>query len=210
MPVMDVPRNWHDYSNNQGYQFSFYCDICRREYKCTYIASSAAKSAKMAHFAGDFLGGSLGSMVRNTNDHDHLSAKQRQEKDDAFARSWNEIQKLFRKCPRDYKWACCDCWNQDTNLCVTCSPRIGVEMAAEQSQVAVQQMRQQVHQTQQFHGDAQAKVGSQCPSCGQYVTGGGKFCNICGAMLAQPGCATCGFQNSPGAKFCGGCGAPLR
>ncbi len=210
MPILDVPHNWRDNSNQQGYQFSFHCDICGREYKCTYIASAAYKSSRTANIAGSFLGGALGRMVSNTNTSDSLSAKQRSEKDDAFGRSWNEIQKYFRKCPRDHQWICCDCWNADTNLCVTCSPRLGVEMAAAQSQVAVQQMHQAVSQSTQFHGDATQKVGSQCPSCGQYTTGGGKFCNFCGAIIAQPGCSTCGFQNAPNAKFCGGCGGPLK
>jgi rubrerythrin len=210
MPVLDVPHNWRDYSNDQGYQFSFHCDICGREYKCTYIASAAYKSSRTATLAGEFLGGTFGHIVSSSNSSDRLSAKQRAEKDDAFGRSWNEIQKYFRKCPRDHIWACCDCWNADSNLCVTCSPRLGVEMAAAQSQVAVQQMHQAVSQSTQFHGDATQKVGSQCPSCGQYTTGGGKFCNFCGAVIAQPGCPTCGFQNAPNAKFCGGCGGPLK
>jgi len=210
MPILDVPHNWRDNSNNQGYQFSFHCDICGREYKCTYIASQAAKSASTAHFASELLGGTLGYMVRQQSSGDQLSAKQRQEKDDAFGRSWAEIQPYFRKCPKDHRWACVDCWNPDTNLCVTCSPRLGVEMAAVQSEVAVQQMRQQVYQSKQFDGDVTKKVGAQCPSCHQYVTGGGKFCNFCGAMIAQSGCATCGHQNPPNAKFCGGCGAPVK
>jgi len=210
MPVMDVPRNWRDYSNQQGYQYAFHCDVCGREYKCTYISSQAYQSKRNSEFASQFIGGSLGWAVRQSSGGDSYSAKQREEKDAAFARSWAEVQHYFRKCPRDHTWACYDCWNQDVNLCTRCAPRVGVEMAAEQSQVAVQQMRQKVHQTQQFQGDATQKVGSQCPSCHQYVTGDGKFCNFCGAMMSQPGCTTCGKQNPPGARFCGGCGAALK
>lgn len=209
MAVHDVPRNWRDHSTTEGFQFSFYCDICRREYKSNFVRSKADKWGDAAKVTGSFLGGSLGRVMRSQGSKAHRSAGHSKEKDQAFKNAWAEVRKYFRKCPKDHKWACFDCWNADVNLCVKCAPRMGVEMASAQSKVAVQQMHQQVKHTKQFHGDASQKAGAQCPSCGKFVTGGGKFCNSCGAMLSQPGCPTCGHQNSPGSKFCGGCGGPL-
>jgi hypothetical protein len=49
--------------------------------------------------------------------------------------------------------------------------------------------------------------GAHCPSCGQSVRAGAKFCEKCGASMAAPTCAKCGATLSPGAKFCAGCGA---
>jgi hypothetical protein len=209
MAVIDVPRNWRDHSTTEGFQFSFYCDVCRREYKSTFIRSKTDRMGDVVKTFGSFLGGRTGSTMRSAGSKAHRSAGHSKEKDEAFAKAWNEIKQYFRKCPRDHAWVCFDCFNADTNLCVKCSPRVGVEMAAAQSQVAVQQMHKQVRQTQQFHGDASTKTVGVCPSCGHAVTGGGKFCNNCGAMLSQPGCPTCGAQNAPNAKFCNSCGQKL-
>ena len=48
--------------------------------------------------------------------------------------------------------------------------------------------------------------GSVCPSCGQSVPAGAKFCMNCGAKLVCPGC---GNPIMPGAKFCPNCGNKL-
>ncbi len=47
-----------------------------------------------------------------------------------------------------------------------------------------------------------------CPSCGQSVAEGAKFCPNCGAKLALE-CAECGAPVAPGAKFCSNCGKPV-
>ncbi|MBQ7196705.1 MAG: SPFH domain-containing protein, partial [Synergistaceae bacterium] len=45
--------------------------------------------------------------------------------------------------------------------------------------------------------------GAVCPSCGQPVIAGAKFCSNCGAKLV---CPNCGQALIPGAKFCPNCG----
>ena len=46
-------------------------------------------------------------------------------------------------------------------------------------------------------------TGAKCPSCGQPVIEGAKFCPNCGARLV---CSNCGNALIPGAKFCPNCG----
>ena len=48
--------------------------------------------------------------------------------------------------------------------------------------------------------------GAVCPSCGQPVIAGAKFCMNCGAKLV---CPKCGQALVPGAKFCMNCGQQL-
>ena len=48
--------------------------------------------------------------------------------------------------------------------------------------------------------------GSVCPSCGQAVPAGAKFCMNCGAKLV---CSNCGNPLIPGAKFCPNCGQKI-
>lgn len=45
-----------------------------------------------------------------------------------------------------------------------------------------------------------------CPSCGETVAGGARFCSHCGAKVRAV-CAQCGAELSPGARFCSECGA---
>ncbi len=55
---------------------------------------------------------------------------------------------------------------------------------------------------------APAPAGARCPSCGQAVRTGAKFCDSCGAPL-QANCSQCGAALRPGAKFCDSCGAKV-
>jgi len=48
-----------------------------------------------------------------------------------------------------------------------------------------------------------------CPSCGQPVAKGAKFCPNCGTKLVLE-CAECGTSIAPGAKFCSNCGKPVE
>ena len=49
-------------------------------------------------------------------------------------------------------------------------------------------------------------AGAVCPSCGQPVVSGAKFCMNCGAKLV---CPKCGNPIMQGAKFCMNCGQQL-
>ena len=48
-----------------------------------------------------------------------------------------------------------------------------------------------------------------CPSCGQPVKPGAKFCESCGARLSLT-CAQCGAEVRAGAKFCEQCGTKVE
>ncbi len=207
MPLMDLPKNWHDHSTGEGYQFSFSCDRCHRQYKSTFVRSKADRMGDVAGFLGrHVVGGALGYAMTDAGGRARSSGAQSKEKDAALQNSFAEVKRYFGKCPRDAAWVCTDCWNQQANLCIHCAPRLGVEMASAVAQVQVAQMRQAVANSQQFTGP----VGAQqalCPQCHQPASG--RFCNGCGAMLASPACPTCGANNAPNARFCGGCGGKL-
>jgi class 3 adenylate cyclase/tetratricopeptide (TPR) repeat protein len=47
-----------------------------------------------------------------------------------------------------------------------------------------------------------------CATCGNDNPAGAKFCNGCGASLAEA-CSSCGTSNTPGARFCSECGVSL-
>ena len=50
-----------------------------------------------------------------------------------------------------------------------------------------------------------------CPKCGSENPESGKFCNRCGAELAQANvCPKCGVENNEDARFCSNCGVELK
>ena len=74
-----------------------------------------------------------------------------------------------------------------------------------EEKIQAQDLTQGVNYTDQATG--------LCPSCHQ-ESGGGKFCQHCGAPLAAAPAATkrfcgnCGSELTGGIKFCGECGTP--
>ena len=81
----------------------------------------------------------------------------------------------------------------------------GMGMGGTFGQMAAQ-MGQYINNAQP-QPQAQPQAGaSVCPSCGQSVPAGAKFCSNCGAKLV---CPSCGQAIVPGAKFCSNCGHQL-
>jgi membrane protease subunit (stomatin/prohibitin family) len=105
------------------------------------------------------------------------------------------------------------CWNDDRGLCTTCAPKLDQEIAGMQAAAQIDQLNeaiQQVDWTKDVNYRDQA-VG-KCATCGG-ESGGGKFCQNCGAALAaapaatKKFCGNCGSQLG-GKPFCGECGTP--
>ena len=58
---------------------------------------------------------------------------------------------------------------------------------------------------------AQPAPAGFCPSCGNPITAGAKFCSNCGEKLQTASvCPKCGEPITPGAKFCMNCGEKLQ
>jgi hypothetical protein len=229
MAMKDVPRNWKDLSTPEGLQFHFFCDHCGQAYESRFVASKKAKWSKGFAVASGLFGalgmrtasqishvGADATDTRARDDHQYgagnywtghahyRTAGYEQEYDQAFDQAWAEAKPNFHKCPKCNAWSCNSCWNAEVSLCKQCAPILSVELAAARSQVQVQQMKQQVAQTQVFSGDVSGRQ-ALCPRCGA-LAGSGKFCNSCGSPIGAQACPQCGAQNNPGVKFCGGCG----
>jgi hypothetical protein len=102
------------------------------------------------------------------------------------------------------------CWNAGRGLCVTCAPKLDQEIAGLQAAAQVQQLNQKIQQedwTREVNVRDQGTAA--CPTC-HAESGGGKFCQHCGAPLAaSPAakrfCTNCGSALGS-APFCGECG----
>jgi predicted amidophosphoribosyltransferase len=96
---------------------------------------------------------------------------------------------------------------------VQCSPKIDQEISAIESEATIEQLRQKAMSEMDMTGGVQMKsvaAPTKCPSCGEEVAAGQKFCGECGTnVFAKPKCSSCGAEASPGTKFCGECGTKL-
>jgi hypothetical protein len=180
--------NIEDKSTEQGFQFIFKCEICGNGYESKFVPSEEARKKevfnKVSQFGGMFsshasLAGAMGGQAYQT-------PQWNKERDGALQKASTEAMTHFHQCPKCHKYVCDSDWDKDASLCVT--------DATEAKATATEQ--------------AKAAADAVCPKCGK-PSGGGKFCNNCGAPLGEVKCAACGAENQPGAKFCGGCGAKL-
>lgn len=219
MALQPFTDNYEDNSSEAGFQFTFYCDICREGYKTRFIESKSHKKAgflrglgRAVSLGGSLLGTSAGHTFERGADilserYQGMSPEWRKEYEEAFALAQNEAKEHFHRCPKCTKWVCENDWNEQQGLCTVCAPRENIEVAAARADKMVQDIKEKAQQTQVFTGAIESKQ-TLCPQCGK-PAGEGKFCNNCGAPLSLAKCPKCGAKNQAGAKFCGECGNKL-
>jgi double zinc ribbon protein len=210
MSVIAFTRNYTDHSNDTGYQFEFHCDKCGNGFRSTFHMSKLGVGSKIAKGLGSIFGGSLWSAGQAT---DYMKDGLRgQAWDSAFRDAIEEIRPKFHQCTRCGHWVCPEiCWNEQRQLCEDCAPNLAEEAAAQQAQIAVEQVGAKLRSVDQIAGfDPSAEMVSSCPSCHGGVQPGAKFCPGCGkpvgAGAAKAFCSGCGAQLAAGARFCAGCG----
>jgi hypothetical protein len=211
MAATAFTRNYTDHSNDTGYQFEFHCDKCGNGFRSTFHMSKLGVGSKLVKGLGSLFGGSLWSAGQAS---DYMKDGLRgQAWDSAFREAIEEIRPKFRQCTRCGKWVCPEvCWNDQRQLCESCAPNLAEEAAAQQAQIAAQQVAdklRKVDHTASF--DPSAEMVAQCPGCHASVAPGAKFCAGCGkpvatATASKAFCTGCGANLAAGAKFCAGCG----
>lgn len=212
--------NMADNSTEAGFQFTFYCDLCREGYKTRFIESKAHRKGKLIRGLGGVVGAvsqlagkyRVGYATERAMDvigerFRGMSPEWHREHEAAFELSQSEAKQHFHRCPKCTKWVCQADFNEQEGLCVACAPRINVEVAAARAGKAVDDIREAAARTQVFSGTIEAKQ-TLCPQCGK-PAGEGKFCNNCGAPLALLTCPRCGAKSPAGTRFCGECGMKL-
>lgn len=213
--------NYKDKSKEAGFQFVFYCDICKEGYKTRFVESKTHKKGKLLGAIGNIasaagrvtgnrsVGYGAGSAGRTASrQFSGMSAKWHKEHEAAFEKAQNETKGHFNRCPRCTKWVCENCWNEQEGLCTDCAPRVSSEVAAAKAEKAVKDIKKKASQKQVFTGEIESKQ-TMCPKCGK-PAGEGKFCNNCGTPLNLNECPKCGAENPAGTNFCGECGTKLE
>lgn len=213
-------RNYEDNSTDAGFQFTFYCDLCHDGYKTQFIESSTYKKAGLFRtlsrgisVGADLLGAhNLGWNVERgadilTERFEGMSPEWHREHEKAFELAQNEAKNHFYRCPRCKLWVCENDWNDEEGLCVECSPRMNVEVAAIKAEKMVRDIREKAENTIVFNGKIESKQ-TICPECGK-PAGNGKFCTNCGTNLELNKCPKCGTKNPANTRFCGECGNRL-
>lgn len=217
MTMQAFTDNFEDNSTEAGFQFTFYCDLCREGYKTHFIESSTFK--KGSFFKGIGRAISLGASILGSSNVGYhaergadilserfhgMSPEWQKEHDHSFELAQNEAKEHFIRCPRCKKWVCENDWNEQEGLCVEDAPRMAVEVAAAKAEKMVEDIREKAQKTKVFTGEIETKQ-TICPQCGK-PAGEGKFCNNCGASITLLECPKCGAKNNATSRFCGECG----
>lgn len=193
MSVQQSNLKFVDKSDEQGYKFSFHCEICNDSYATKYVEAQSGRKSSIIRFSSKAM--SLGSSlmdilpVSDKPNLDEIEKKQSELSgelakyfegmspewhkghDTAFQEARREAEKYFRNCPICKRWVCPRDWNESYNCCLE---------------------------------DSQQSVCSKC----HQLAGGGKFCVNCGTKL-ETACPSCGAKYNAGTKFCGECGARI-
>ena len=123
--------NYSDLSDENGYQFEFRCDICGSGYRSEFIRSTLGTAGNILGGASNLLGGIFGSGASIADRAKDIT--DRGARDEALKKASNEIMHHFQRCPRNNLWVDETCWNEARGLCVSCAPKLAVEMEAERA-----------------------------------------------------------------------------
>ncbi|MFN2582991.1 MAG: zinc ribbon domain-containing protein [Candidatus Dormibacteria bacterium] len=214
MNTVAFTSNVRDLSTQDGYQFEFMCMRCGNGYRSSFHRSLFGFGGKVLAIGGSLLGQgqieSAGWDATMLRDGTGSPAK-----DKELGKAAEEVRKLFYQCSRCGKWVCKElCWNDERGMCVDDAPKMGEQLAAMQADAQRQQLEQKLMQEDLTKGInyTQQSTGL-CAKCHQ-ESGGGKFCQHCGAPLAaapdavKKFCTNCGTELTAGTKFCAECGTP--
>ncbi|SRR5579884_227636 len=180
MSVAGVPytTNFTDLSNDQGFQFEFFCERCGTGYKSTFKASKTQEVAeKASQGLGKMFGGRL-TKVAERGSSMLQNVAEPKEKEKALASAGAEVQSQFEQCPSCGSWVCRDnCWNAEMYMCSAC--------AAKEQVAPCPHCGAEVKGTPKFCPECGKSVAPlTCASCGTTAEAGTKFCPECGTAFA--------------------------
>jgi hypothetical protein len=211
MDAIEFTRNYTDHSTDRGFQFEFHCDRCGNGYKTAFQAWTLGTVSGALDAASSLFGGVFGEAA-NLSERAR-SATWQQAKDKALIDAVTQVKPNFLQCPHCLKWVCKkNCWNQQRGLCKDCAPDLAVEISAQQSAKAREQIQTSIGvdtEDEKLIGSVgKAKVSGSCPNCHAPLASNAKFCPSCGFKLADAAglCKNCGAKLTPGANFCPECG----
>ncbi len=204
-------NNYNDLSTDEGFQFEFMCDRCGTGFRTTFQPFALGKITGALDTANSLFGGIFGHAA--TLGERARSANWEKAHDQAYLNAAEEVRGDFVQCPRCSAWVCRQsCWNTAKGLCKDCSPDLGVEMAAAQSERTVEEIwahSKMAEEDREMLKEKNWREGARatCPNCGKPLRALVKFCPECGFKIQQERfCAECGAKIPAEAKFCPECG----
>jgi len=181
--------NYEDNSTEAGFQFTFFCDICREGYKTRFVESMSYKKRGLLRglgrvasagtsIAGRYSG--VGHGIETGTDvlserFEGMSPEWHNEHQQVFEDGQNEAKGHFHRCPKCQKWVCENEWNEQSMLCIECGPREAVEVAAARAEKMVMDIKEKAGQHRSSPGRLRRSrpsardVGSQ-PERGNFAT----------------------------------------
>ena len=197
--------NCQDLSNDNGFQFEFYCEHCREAWRSRYESYTVGTVENLLGAAEGIFGGFLGTardLVGRARGAGWSKAR-----DGAMEKAVTEAKGRFHRCPRCANYHCDQCWNADEGTCISCVPRLDPELATIRREAKLQKAREEAYEKATVSSDDLKDRVISCPQCAAPV-GRGKFCPECGSPVSlKRTCGSCEAEVPTSAKFCPECGA---
>jgi len=212
--AIEFNSNYTDHSNEEGFQFEFFCNRCESGFRTRYKAYNMGKVSGAMDTASSLFGGLFGKAADLTNR--MSTANYERAREAAFLEAVAELRPEFVQCPRCNSWVCRKkCWNNKRGLCKECAPDLGVEMSAAQASKSVEEVWAHAAMAEEdkklAEGNWRQTIRASCPKCGSALATNAKFCPECGEKLkVDTKCPSCGAKLLPGARFCAECGEKLK
>lgn len=210
---IEFVSNYHDLSNDKGFQFEFVCNRCGTGYRTEFKASLTGTVSSALDAANSIFGGLFGNAADLSER--VRSASWKKAHDEALQGAVAELKPEFVQCPRCSTWVCRkSCWNTKRGLCKNCAPDLGVEMSAAQASKSVEEIwahAAMAEEDKKLDTEHWRKtIRATCPKCEAPLAVNAKFCPECGTQLKDTDvCGKCGGKLTPGAKFCPDCGTKV-
>jgi hypothetical protein len=157
MALQAFTRNYADNSTEEGFQFTFYCDLCGDGFKTKFIESKSYRKGQLFRNVGRVIstGASLlgkyniGYNIERGSDiiterFQGMTPEWHKEHEAAFELAQNEAQSNFHRCPKCKRWVCEMDWNEQEGLCVEDAPRVNVEIASARAEKMAADIREKL------------------------------------------------------------------
>ncbi len=188
--------NFEDMSDENGFQFQFFCESCNYKYRTPY--ERWVKGAVADRFASRF-SGVVGGVLES-----RVEKMRRDMTDQKLLDAQEQLKGHFHRCGVCSSWVCEKCWVPQEKTCKNCS----ITIQADQQAQVVGQSAAAAAKAFRDPDNVIPVAGVICPQCGK-PAGVGKFCQECGTPVGPSNCPSCGKTVASGAKFCGECGHKL-
>ena len=161
--------NYVDHSDEKGYAYEFFCEICNKAYRPEYFVIPSGIFYIIALFF-KFIGMKMSGKHKGSFGDLKESEKKNLQRT-SLTKSMKHAESHFLKCSECGLFVCASCWNPSQKKCTNCQPVKTDDLPIHERKKREKEEREK----------AARMVSRFCPGCGAEKKANAKFCDVCGA-----------------------------